>query len=467
MSNSHLPPDSSSSGSSAPRGGEVVFDPAAAHQAKPRLRPVRGFPAQATAPDGTEHQMLGLADARQVSDKVVMTIPAAALILPLMDGSRELDEIVSQVGRGLTRPILEQLVAQLDDAGLLEGPSFDRMAARLRADFDSATVLPPASTAAFADALLAQAEGVDKDSLSEEAQAEVVRGEFRKVFDLWMAEALKDVPDPAFDALPKGIVAPHLDYGRGWINYASVYGRLRVAERPDRVIVLGTNHFGEATGVCGCDKGYQTPLGVCEVDAGVMDGLRQRLGDAFYANRYDHEREHSVELQIPWIQHIFGKDDAGRYPTVFGALVHDPVVKNGESYDGAGISLQAFVDALKATIAALPGRTLVVASADLSHVGPAFGDQQPLGGEDEATAAARNKVFQHDREMIELLAQNKPDQLVASMAWQQNPTRWCSLGNLVAALLVTEPKDVRVLNYSAAMDQQGMTMVSSLAAAMV
>src|SRR5262245_66233327 len=128
------------------------FDPTAPHMQSPRLRPVRGVRAQ--APDGQE--ALGLADARQVSDRVVFTAPAAQLILPHMDGKKNLDQIVQSVGRGLTRPIIEGLVAQLDDAGLLFGPTFEAILAKMRADFDSSTVLPPASTAAMADALADQ-----------------------------------------------------------------------------------------------------------------------------------------------------------------------------------------------------------------------------------------------------------------------------------------------------------------------
>ena len=50
---------------------------------------------------------------------------------------------------------------------------------------------------------------------------------------------------------------------------------------------------------------------------------------------------------------------------------------------------------------------------------------------------------------------NKPDDLIASMAWQQNPTRWCSTGNLIAALKITNPERVEMLNYSAAVDNSG------------
>jgi len=426
----------------------------------PRLRPVRGFGAKAQDAEGREHDVLGISDARQISEKAVMTMPAAQMILPLLDGTRTVDQIVTEVGRGLTRPILEQLVAQLDDACLLEGPTFEAHYAKIKADFDASPILPPASTAAFAESLLERNEdGSPKEELP--IAPEVQADRLGQLFDAWIAHTLKDVENPAFETLPKAIVAPHLDYPRGWLNYASVYGRLRVVDRPDRIIVLGTNHFGQSTGICACDKGYSTILGVCEGDKDVIDALRLKLGNTLFENRFDHEREHSIELQIPWIQHVFGKDDKGQFPKVVGILVHDPAVNNGASYDGKGVDLQPFVDALKAIIASLPGKTLIVASADLSHVGPAFGDEHPVNGEEEKAAALRQKVFEHDREMLALLTQNKPWDVVASMAWQQNPTRWCSTGNLVATLLVTEAKEVKLLNHSATVDPNGMAMVSS------
>ncbi|MBY0308510.1 MAG: hypothetical protein K2Q09_07185, partial [Phycisphaerales bacterium] len=62
----------------------------APHQQKPRLRPVRGFPARAQTPDGKVVDMLGLSDASQVSDKVCVVVPAVQMVLPLMDGTRDL-----------------------------------------------------------------------------------------------------------------------------------------------------------------------------------------------------------------------------------------------------------------------------------------------------------------------------------------------------------------------------------------
>ena len=445
---------------SDPTPPQPVFDPSAPHQQKPKLRPIRGFPAKVG-----EQTLLGLADARQISDRMVVTAPAVQAILPLMNGEKTVDEIVAEVGRGLTRQNMEMLVAQLDDAALLFGPKFDGLLTKMRSEFDATTNLPPASTAAFADAVVNQA--LQRQATDEE-KAEQGPKRLRELMDQWIAKALENAESPSFDELPRAIIAPHIDYPRGWLNYAGVWGRMRVVDRPDRVVILGTNHFGMSTGVCACDKGYETPLGVSPLAGELAGTLRSRLGDALFENRYDHEHEHSVELQIPWVQHCLGPGggEGGSHCPVMGILVHDPAVNNGESYDGKGVALLPFVEALRGAIAELPGKTLVVSSADLSHAGPMFGDQTALVGDGDEPEKFRNKVMQHDREMLELVMQNKPDELVASMAWQQNPTRWCSTGNIVATLLTTRPQRVQVLNYVAAADQQGAGMVSHVAAAM-
>jgi MEMO1 family protein len=435
------------------------FDPAAAHHQKPKLRPVRCFPAEANG-----QMLMGMADARQISDKMVLAPMAAQHLLPLMNGERAIGDIVAATGQGLTEGILQNFIAQLDEAGLLFGPKFDAIVEKMRADFDSSPILPPAATAAFADMLVVQKYG---EEATEEQKLEHGPKLLGEAFDAWIKQALESEESPALDELPRAIIAPHIDYPRGWLNYASVWGRMRVVDRPDRVVVLGTNHFGMSTGVAVCDKGFQTPLGVCPADAALIERVQGKLGaelgGKLLEHRYDHEREHSIELQIAWIQHVLGKDDNGEFVPVFAALVHDPVVNSGESYDGKGVGLAPFIEALRSSLDEVGGRTLIVSSADLSHVGPAFGDQQPLAGEDEAAEQARNRVLQHDQEMLNYLSQGKPDELIVAMAWQQNPTRWCSVGNIVAALKLAGPGEVQILRYMASMDQQGMGMVSSCA----
>ncbi len=450
-----------------PQPTQPTFDPSAAHQQTPQIRRVRGVPLPAKDPQGNQAVMLGLTDAQQISQKMVVTHPAFQQVIGLFDGSRNLDQIVTEVGNGLERPMLENLVAQLDDAGLLFGPVFEALQTKLRTDFDEADLLPPGATAQFADALVMQEHGEDT---TEEQKAEQGPSKLRDIMDQWIDASLKDAENPAYDTLPKAIVAPHIDYARGWMNYANIYGRLRVADRPDRIIILGTNHFGQSTGVCGCNKGYESPLGICELDTDLLEKLKSALGDEnaqkLLENRYDHENEHSIELHMPWIQHIFGKDDAGNYPKVFGALIHDPIVNSGASYDGNGLDLDPFVEALDSVLKDLPGKTLVVSSADLSHVGPAFGDNQALAGDEEPAKEFRTKVAKQDHELLKMYAEKKIDDMIGSISWQQNSTRWCSVGNMAATMRLTNPERVELLNYAAAMDPNGTTFVSTAAIAL-
>lgn len=451
---------------STPTEEAPQFDPNAAHMTTPKLRPVRGFPYQ-----HEDQTLLGLADAQQISDKIMYTSPAAQVILPHLNGEKDLDTIVVEVGKGLTREMLETLVAQLDSAGLLEGPVFDELLAKVRADYESSELLPPGASEMFTRMAVNQTLGRTLgEVVSDEEMDEHAAESVAKQFDTWIDAALKDAEDPSFDELPHAIIAPHIDYPRGWQSYASVYGRLRVVDRPDRVIVLGTNHFGRGTGVVGCDKGYETPLGVSQLDVEALEKLKDELGDAnadrLLEHRYDHEREHSIECQLMWLQHAFGADDKGEHVKVVGVLVHDPTVNNGESYDGNGLAFEPFVQALQRTIEALPGKTLVIASADLSHVGPQHGDPKPLSGDDPEIAQARNRVVAHDREMLGHIGKGSADELISAMAWMQNPTRWCSVGCLSAMLKAVDADDIKMIQYTASMDPSGMSMVTSCAAAL-
>ena len=454
-----------------------AFDPDKPHHAMPKIRgTIAGSPVGVQTPNG-QQSMLALGDRSQVVDRPVVTSPLAQFMLPHMNGERGPAQIAEAAREQATKANLPEaavqhlteenvrlLIAQLDGAGLLHGPTFDAILEAMHAEYDKTDYLPPASTANLADALVIQEFGAET---TDEQKAEHGPGRLRDSIDRWMDEALKKADDPSFDALPKAVFAPHTDYFRGWHNYGAVYGRMRVVDRPDRVIVLGTNNFGFGTGVVGCDKSFRTPLGDVARDGAFADLLDRHLGEEnaalLYGHRFDHEREPSVELQLPWIQRIFGGTDGAECPPVFAALVHDPARNNGESYDGKGLSLFPFVDAMKAAIAEAPGRTLVVCSANLSHIGPAFGDRIALSGDTDDAKQNRQKVFDHDKEMLQLIGEGKAEELVASIAWQQNPTRWNSTGPIVAAMKVVDAGSVRLLNYAAAADNQGQALISSFA----
>lgn len=420
--------------------------------------------APAQGPDGQQVHLLGLADARQISAKVVFTQPAMQAVLPLLNGENGLDDIVTTVGKGLQRQMLEPFVAQLDDAGLIEGPGFDSMWEKMKADYDSSDMLPPAQTAAFADMLVEAAiQKSEGRSATDEEKAEQGGAKLAEQLDTWMNEAVGDAEDPSFDSLPSGIIAPSLPYANGHRAYAVLYGRMRVVDPPKRILILGTNHFGNGTGVVGCDKGFRTPIGESPFDSEMAERIKAELGpelsEKLFEHRYDHEREHSVELQCGWIQQVFGTD--GVSPPVFAALVHDPSVKDGESYDGQGVAFQPFVDAVLRSIEGLEGPTLIIGSAELSHVGPSYGDQVQLAGDTPEADQNRRKVLEQDSQLLNHVVQGKPEDLVSSIAWQQNASRWSSTGAIAAASMLARSDSPKLYNLGAVMDAQGAAFITA------
>jgi len=373
-----------------------------------------------------------------------------------------------------TEQATEQLIAQLDTAGLLEGPVFDELRGKMRDEFDSSDVLPPGHSADFADALVQKTikETEARDATDDEKAAQGP-AKLREQLERWMNQALEPVSDPSFDVCPRALITPHSDYGRGWLNYAHAWGRMRVVNPPDRVVILGVNHAGRGTGVVGCDKGYRTPLGTVLHDDAFAELLHAELGEdnvpKYYAEKYDHEREASVELQLPWMQHAFGdageepSPDNARFPKVHAALMYDVSGHGGAPRTEDGLHIDVFVEALGKALEKAGGTTLIVAAAELSHVGKAFGDQQTFAGDDEQAKAFREKVISHDREMLRNVEGGKGDELLTGFAWNGNWSRWTGLGPMVASMRLCPTERVKVLNYAAAADNQGMAMIASMA----
>jgi len=87
---------------------------------------------------------------------------------------------------------------------------------KMKADYDSSDMLPPAQSAAFADMLVEMhTQKSENRAATEEEKAEHGASRLGDQFDIWMNEALSEVDDPSFDALPKGIIAPSLPYANG------------------------------------------------------------------------------------------------------------------------------------------------------------------------------------------------------------------------------------------------------------
>lgn len=143
---------------------------------------------------------------------------------------------------------------------------------------------------------------------------------------------------------------------------------------------------------------------------------------------------------------------------MIAALVPDPL-RPPIADDGERANTEEFENALRTALGELGGRTLFVASSDLSHVGPQFGDPGPVN--DQIAV----QVEQLDRERLKLFCGADPKAFVAPFAAQNNPSRWCSIGNMGSLLRLSNPGAVEMIDYRQVRDPNGGSLVSCAALA--
>ena len=146
--------------------------------------------------------------------------------------------------------------------------------------------------------------------------------------------------------VPKALIAPHAGYIYSGPIAAAAYARLAPARgRITRVVLLGPSHFVGFRGLAASSaEGWRTPLGTVPIDRAVVERLvEEKLAGVLDAA---HAREHSLEVQIPFLQQALRGF----------ALV--PIVAG----DAPPEAVAALLDAVWGG-----PETLIVISTDLSH----------------------------------------------------------------------------------------------------
>ncbi|MFQ5591265.1 MAG: AmmeMemoRadiSam system protein B [Phycisphaerae bacterium] len=396
---------------------------------KPRLRPVEAFPM----PDnGGVGRRIALRDPSGISNAVITVSGAALQLLAMMDGTRTCDDICdafqAAVGQPLPRDRLESMVKQLEEARFLDSDGFAAYYQSLLDAYRTNEVreLPQTSALITDNDLNATLGGM----LADENPVVLLR--------------------PVV-----GLIAPHLDYARGRPCYAAAYAMLQRRSTPERVVILGTNHFGRSTLVVATACHFRTPLGTTRNDRDFLHRIEQRCGNL---RRYelDHAREHSIELQVAWLQHSFGAEAFAIVPF----LCPDPCGPTGTApANGDGVDLLDFAKALGDVIAADEKDTLIVAAADLSHAGAVFGDNRPLD------AAYLDEIRARDKQALDNLTANDPAGWVRCVSEGNNPTRICSAGCIFALATAVRGASGTIARYHQAVDQSTQTCVTCAAVA--
>jgi AmmeMemoRadiSam system protein B len=145
-----------------------------------------------------------------------------------------------------------------------------------------------------------------------------------------------------------GCVVPHAGYIYSGAIAGAVYSRLKI---PRRCIVFCPNHTGKGPPLSIMSRGgWQTPLGVAAIDAGLADALKEQF-PSLTEDREAHLDEHGIEVQLPFLQ--TRRVDFAFVPIVIGT--RDFAV------------LEALGNAIGEFLAAQKERILMIASSDMNH----------------------------------------------------------------------------------------------------
>jgi len=176
----------------------------------------------------------------------------------------------------------------------------------------------------------------------------------REAVTKFLKQAGPAVPDGLQGRVPRALVVPHAGYVYSGATAACAYKLLEGTEPPDRVILLGPPHRTQLIGACSVAdfSAYETPLGSVPVDTEARAKLVRH--EPFRAMDVPHEREHCLEVQLPFLQ-VLWPDPPPIVPVLVGDL--------------SPSQSRAAADALAGIISE---RTLVVVSTDFTHYGTGF-----------------------------------------------------------------------------------------------
>ncbi|MDR3283361.1 MAG: AmmeMemoRadiSam system protein B [Candidatus Methanoplasma sp.] len=208
-------------------------------------------------------------------------------------------------------------------------------------------------------------------------------------------------------------VCPHAGYAASGMNAAHAYRKIVEDGLPEAYVIIGPDHYGVPFRAVMCGEDYLTPLGRCRIHTGIANALRERIPDDCNAHRL----EHSIEVQIPFIQYIDPD------PQIV------PIIMGDQSIDSAERLATALKESCK-------GRdVIVVASSDMSHYVP------------------KDVAERLDRPVLERLENMDVEGMYSEI--ERNGASVCGYGPMAAALLFAEPSSVEILRYSDSFDSLG------------
>ncbi len=293
-----------------------------------------------------------LRDPEGITESALLVSRDVLFLISLMDGARSARDIqfefMKASGLLIQEDRVTSVIRTLDDHFLLLNTRYESHVSRLMEEYRA---LP------FRNACLA--------GKSYPGDAEALRSYLASFMDRGDASPMK--------GKVRGMIAPHIDYGRGLEVYGPTY-RCLPRDEQTLFVVFGTCHKPTRRVWSIALRDVVTPLGRVRGAVTVGDIVGQDALLKGYVDEWPHRNEHSIELQLPIIQFLMREREFQVLSILTGSL-HE-YMEDGKRLDQGEVS--ELLARLKQVVKTHEGPVVFVAAADLAHIGAQFGDTGTL-----------------------------------------------------------------------------------------
>lgn len=377
---------------------------------KPRIRFVEVVPFQQEG-----QKLFLLRDPEGISERSLAVSQDVLFVLSLMDGTRSTEDLQEEYKRAFANPIkieqIQSIVEGMDNNLLLHNERFQRHLADLVESYAALACRPSflagKSFPAGADDLRKALSGFLGHQDGVEAPGRI-----------------------------NGILAPHIDYVRGKRVYAEAYDYLPHVEH-DLIVIFGTCH-GFAPGLWNISlKDFSTPLGTVKNARGLSDLIQSNDVLSRYVFEWPHRNEHSIELQLPIIQYLAGDRQIEILPILNGSMLQFITGERKMDDD----ELTELAGNLKGVLEQYGKSYLVVAAADLAHIGAQFGDRF------QCDTSVLEQSKNSDQLILDKIAQTDARGFFEAIKDEGDSRRICGLAPIFFQLSLLKSSKAKVVGY--------------------
>ncbi|MCP4540379.1 MAG: AmmeMemoRadiSam system protein B [Chloroflexi bacterium] len=236
------------------------------------------------------------------------------------------------------------------------------------------------------------------------------------------AEPSPDVPEKIIAGL-----VPHAGWTYSGAMAAKVFAAIKAKSTPETFVLLSAMHkWSTSHPAVYANGSWNTPLGQIEVDEELATDILQ-TGDGLFTNAPDaHAKEHSAEVQVPFIQHFFSE-----------AKLLPILLPPDASAARAGEIIGQVINAAQKSIA-------VVGTTDLTHYGQAYYNFAPAGTGKPALEWTRA----NDERVIDLILDMRAEEIVAETSAHRNACGGGAIAATVAAARMMGAEKGHLLEYT-------------------